>query len=150
MPTLEEIFKALHDQVQSGTGRRGKNGVVYADRIVKLPGLQRFTLKINAASDGHYSLIVYRGNNIKRQFALFPEDADELLAIANFLKKYQSTLSKYIKYGRNGRSTAEVVEVDLGESEESGESNNKQSSQKKSQKKSQKEPESIEEEFETE
>ncbi len=63
MPTLEEIFKGLKQQADSGNGRRGQNGIVYVDRIVKLPGLQRFTLKINYASDGHYSLVFYRAFN---------------------------------------------------------------------------------------
>ncbi len=150
MATLEEIFKELKTQAQNGQGRRGQNGVVYTDRIVKLPGLQRFTLKINYASDGHYSMVIYRGNNVRKQFAVFPEDANELMTIANFLQKYNNVLSKYIKYGNFNRNVSGVVEVDLNEGESNNGSSSKQSTSKKQSKKQQQQEEDIEEEFETE
>ncbi len=150
MATLEEIFKSLKEQAQNGQGRRGQNGVIYVDRIIKLPGLQRFTLKINYASDGHYSLVFYRGNNVRKQFAVFPEDASELMTIANFLQKYNNVLSKYIKYGNFNRNTSDVVEVSLDEGESNNGSSSKQSSTKKQSKKQKEETEDIEEEFETE
>ncbi len=150
MASLEEILKSLKQQADNGNGRRARNGVVYADKIIKLPGLSRFTLKINYASDGHYSMVIYRGNNVRKQFAVFPEDADELLTIANFLKKYNSTLSKYIRYGRFNRNTSDVIEIDLSENENNNGGSSKQTSQKKSQKKQTEEESEIEEEFETE
>ncbi len=146
MATLDEIAKSLRMQAQNGQGRPGQNGVIYTDKIIRLPGLQRLTVKLNYASDGHYSLVVYRGNNIRKQFAIFPEDAEELMTIANFLAKYAETLSKYVRYSVPSARTADYVELDIPQNGGNGGNMNRQAPMKRQQR----QPANIQDEFDTE
>ncbi len=112
MATLEQIFQSLKAQADSGQGRKAPNGVIYVDRILRLPQLKRLTLKVNYASDGHFSLVVFKGNNIKRQFPIFPEDVEDLAVIVNFLQRYGDVISKYVRYSAPASRSNRYVELD--------------------------------------
>ncbi len=122
MASLEQIFEDLKKQVQSGECKKSSNGVCYADRVLRIPGLQNLTIKVSYGSDGHYFMSLYRGSRITRQIAIYSDDANDFQVISAFLKKYGDVISKYVKRGSRRRNGANEVEVDLDVSESQNQS----------------------------
>jgi hypothetical protein len=151
MATLEEVFEILKDQVKNGDCKKADNGVCYADKILKIPGLKNLTVKVSYGSDGHYFMSVYRGAKITRQITIYADDADDFEIISAFLKKYSDTISKYVVRSTGRRNNAREVEVDLNENENSEkqkEQDEEKSSSKKSSSKSSKSKKvNVEDEF---
>jgi len=134
--TLEEIFEILKEQVKNNECRKAQNGICYADKILKIPGLKNLTVKVSYGSDGHYFLSFYRGARITRQFIIYSDDATDFEIIGAFLKKYADTINKYVVRGSRNRSNTNEVEVDLGEEQSENESSEEQEEQSRSKKSS--------------
>jgi hypothetical protein len=131
MATLEQIFQNLEQQLKDGECRKAKNGDCYADRILRIPGLKNLTVKATASSNGRFYITIYRGSNVTKSFAIYADDADDFEIISAFLKKYATTINKYVtRRGKNGSSTKEA-EVDLDENQNESKSEEQENEEQK-------------------
>lgn len=126
MASLEEIFDKLKE--------RAKESGKPASRVLKIKGLKRLVVQINAIpsrDNVRFSMTIHSQRNYKKQIGIVADDAEDLEIIAKFLKKYKDVLDKYIKF--NIRREEDEIEIDIEEENEN---------QKKEKKKK-----NIEEEF---
>ncbi len=133
MASLKEIIDEL--------GQQAKQNNKPASRILKIKGLKRLVVQLNAIPNGNsvrYSMTLHSQNNYKKQIGITANDAKDLRIIADFLDKYADLLNEYVKFTRSGNSTPQVEELELTEEEEEQKSSQ---SQKKQQKKN------VEDEF---
>ncbi|MCG2868277.1 MAG: hypothetical protein L7G90_02755 [Candidatus Nanopusillus sp.] len=133
MASLKEIIDEL--------GQQAKQNNKPASRILKIKGLKRLVVQLNAVPNGNsvrYSMTLHSQNNYKKQIGITANDAKDLRIIADFLDKYADLLNEYVKFTRSGNSTPQVEELELTEEEEEQKSSQ---SQKKQQKKN------VEDEF---
>ncbi|QJF12351.1 hypothetical protein QIT29_gp05 [Metallosphaera rod-shaped virus 1] len=108
MATLEEIFSELK--------QKAKDSGKPATRILKIKGLKRFVIQINAVPNGNsvrFSMTFHSQRNYKRQIGIVADDADDFEIIAKFLKKHKDLLDKYVKFSVS-RDNNEV-EIDTEE-----------------------------------
>ncbi len=134
MASLQEVFEDLKRQVEQGQCKKGSNGLCYADKILKIPGLRNLTIKVSYGSDGHYFMSLFRGARISKQITVYADDAEDFQIISAFLRKYADTISKYVKRSTGRRTSNREVEVDLdeNESQSTNESENENVEEKKS------------------
>ncbi len=133
MASLKEIIDEL--------GKQAKEQNKPVSRILKIKGLQRLVVQLNAVPNGNsirYSMTLHSQNNYKKQIGITANDAKDLRIIADFLDKYADLLNEYVKFTRSGNSTPQIEELEL-ESEEQEQKPSQ--SQKKQQKKN------VEDEF---
>lgn len=112
MASLEDIFSELK--------QRAKESGKPTSRVLKLKGLKRFVIQINAVPSGNnvrFSMTVHSQRNYKRQIGIIAGDADDFETIAKFLQKYKDTLDKYVKFSVNGGNNEVEMDVE-NESEE--------------------------------
>ena len=129
MASLKEIIDEL--------GKQAKDQNKIVSRILKIKGLKRFVVQLNAVPNNgkiRYSMTIHSQNNYKKQIGIVADDAEDFKIISEFLDKYKDLLNEYIKFTRNNNSNVQVEELEL-ESEE------QQKSQKKSSKRN------VEDEF---
>ncbi|ARQ96525.1 hypothetical protein [Sulfolobus islandicus rod-shaped virus 4] len=133
MASLKEIIDEL--------GKQAKENNKIASRILKIKGLKRIVVQLNAVPNGNsvrYSMTIHSQNNFRKQLGITANDSEDLRLISEFLEKYADLLNEYVKFTpRNGNSIREE-ELELEENEES----------KKEQKKEKKrEKKNVEDEF---
>ncbi|ARQ96631.1 hypothetical protein CCL45_gp09 [Sulfolobus islandicus rod-shaped virus 5] len=133
MSSLKEIIDEL--------GKQAKENNKIASRILKIKGLKRIVVQLNAVPNGNsvrYSMTIHSQNNFRKQLGITANDSEDLRLISEFLEKYADLLNEYVKFTpRNGNSIREE-ELELEENEES----------KKEQKKEKKrEKKNVEDEF---
>ena len=129
MASLKEIIDEL--------GKQAKEEKKIASRILKIKGLKRIVVQLNAIpQDGkvRYSMTIHSQNNYRKQLGITANDAEDLKLISEFLSKYADLLNEYVKFTPKNNSTPREEELDLAEEEE-------QKTQKKTQKKN------VEDEF---
>ncbi|QJF12322.1 hypothetical protein ARV3_gp09 [Acidianus rod-shaped virus 3] len=105
MASLQEIFNELKEKVKES----GKP----ANRVLKIKGLKRLVIQLNAVPDGdsvRFSMTIHSSRNFKKQLGIVADDAQDFETIANFLTKYKDYLSKYIKFNIQDRSNVEDIE----------------------------------------
>ena len=133
MASLKEIIDEL--------GKQAKEQNKIASRILKIKGLKRLVVQLNAIPENgkvRYSMTIHSQNNYRKQIGITANDAEDLRLISEFLSKYSDLLNEYVKFSpRNGNSIREE-ELELDKEEE-------QQTQEKPQKKSQKK--NVEDEF---
>ena len=133
MASLKEIIDEL--------GSQAKQNNKIASRILKIKGLKRLVVQLNAIPENgkvRYSMTIHSQNNYKKQIGITANDAEDFRLISEFLSKYADLLNEYVKFSpRNGNNIREE-ELELDKEEE-------QQTQEKSQKKSQKK--NVEDEF---
>ncbi len=113
MASLKEIIDEIGNQAKS------QNKIV--SRVLKIKGLKRFVVQLNAVPNGNsirYSMTIHSQNNFKKQIGITANDAEDFRIISEFLSKYADLLNEYVKFtGRNGNSVQEE-ELDLQEEAE--------------------------------
>ena len=133
MASLKEIIDEL--------GKQAKEQNKIASRILKIKGLKRLVVQLNAIPENgkvRYSMTIHSQNNYRKQIGITANDAEDFRLISEFLSKYADLLNEYVKFSpRNGNNIREE-ELELDKEEE-------QQTQEKSQKKSQKK--NVEDEF---
>ena len=113
MASLKEIIDEIGSQAKS------QNKIV--SRVLKIKGLKRFVVQLNAVPNGNsvrYSMTIHSQNNFRKQIGITANDAEDLKIISEFLSKYSDLLNEYVKFtGRNG-NTVQSEELDLSEEAE--------------------------------
>jgi len=137
MASLKEIIDEL--------GKQAKEQNKIASRILKIKGLKRLVVQLNAIPENgkvRYSMTIHSQNNYRKQIGITANDAEDLRLISEFLSKYSDLLNEYVKFSpRNGNSIREE-ELELDKEEDN---DKEQQTQEKPQKKSQKK--NVEDEF---
>jgi len=137
MASLKEIIDEL--------GKTAKEQNKIASRILKIKGLKRLVVQLNAVpQDGkvRYSMTIHSQNNFRKQLGITANDAEDLRLISEFLNKYADILNEYVKFTPRGNNTTQVEELEL-ESEEQ----KQKSSQKEEKTQKKKEKKNVEDEF---
>jgi hypothetical protein len=141
MASLKEIIDEL--------GKQAKETQKIASRILKIKGLKRIVVQLNAIpQDGkvRYSMTIHSQNNYKKQLGITANDAEDLRLISEFLNKYADLLNEYVKFSPRNSNTVQEEELEFEEDEKSEkESAERSSSQQKKEKKTQKK--NVEDEF---
>jgi hypothetical protein len=113
MASLKEIIDEIGSQAKS------QNKIV--SRILKIKGLKRFVVQLNAVPNGNsvrYSMTIHSQNNFRKQIGITANDAEDFKIISEFLSKYADLLNEYVKFtGRNGNRVQEE-ELDIEEEAE--------------------------------
>ena len=133
MSSLKEIIDQL--------GSQAKENNKIASRILKIKGLKRLVVQLNAIpQDGkvRYSMTIHSQNNFKKQLGITANDSEDLRLIAEFLNKYADLLNEYVKFTPRNNNTVQEEELEL---EEDTESQKEQKKEKKREKKN------VEDEF---
>ena len=133
MASLKEIIDEL--------GKTAKEQNKIASRILKIKGLKRLVVQLNAVpQDGkvRYSMTIHSQNNFRKQLGITANDAEDLRLISEFLNKYKDILDEYVKFTPRNNSISQVEELELEEKEEKQKEEKKE---KKTQKKN------VEDEF---
>ena len=133
MSSLKEIIDQL--------GSQAKENNKIASRILKIKGLKRLVVQLNAIpQDGkvRYSMTIHSQNNFKKQLGITANDSEDLRLIAEFLNKYADLLNEYIKFTPRNNNNVREEELEL---EEDTESQKEQKKEKKREKKN------VEDEF---
>ena len=128
MASLKEIIDQL--------GKQAKDTNKIASKILKIKGLKRLVIQLNAVPNGNsirYSMTIHSANNFRKQIGITADDAEDFKIIGEFLEKYRDLLNEYVKFTRRNNGVVQEEELDLEEND------NQQS--KKSQRKN------IEDEF---
>ena len=137
MASLKEIIDEL--------GKQAKEQNKIASRILKIKGLKRLVVQLNAIPENgkvRYSMTIHSQNNYRKQIGITANDAEDFRLISEFLSKYSDLLNEYVKFSpRNGNSIREE-ELELDKEEDN---DKEQQTQEKPQKKSQKK--NVEDEF---
>ena len=126
MASLKEIFDEL--------GQQAKQNNKPVSRILKIKGLQRLVVQLNAVPNENsvrYSMTLHSQNNYKKQIGITAGDAKDLRIIADFLDKYADLLNEYVKFTRSGNSTPQVEELELEDEEQQQKSSQKEKKQQK-------------------
>ena len=133
MASLKEVIDEL--------GKTAKEQNKIASRILKIKGLKRLVVQLNAVPDNgkiRYSMTIHSQNNFRKQLGITANDSEDLRLIAEFLNKYADILNEYVKFTPRGNNTTQVEELELSEEEQE---KKEQKTQKKAQKKN------VEDEF---
>ena len=133
MASLKEIIDEL--------GKTAKEQNKIASRILKIKGLKRLVVQLNAVPENgkvRYSMTIHSQNNFRKQLGITANDAEDLKLIAEFLNKYADILNEYVKFTPRNNSVVQEEEIELSEEEQ-------EKSQQKTQKK--KEKKNVEDEF---
>jgi hypothetical protein len=133
MASLKEIIDEL--------GKQAKENNKIASRILKIKGLKRLVVQLNAIpqdSKVRYSMTIHSQNNFKKQLGITANDSEDLRLIAEFLNKYADLLNEYVKFTPRNNNTVQEEELEL---EEDTESQKEQTKEKKREKKN------VEDEF---
>ena len=137
MASLKEVIDEL--------GKQAKENNKIASRILKIKGLKRLVVQLNAVpQDGkvRYSMTIHSQNNFRKQLGITANDSEDLRLIAEFLNKYKDILDEYVKFTPRNNSVSQVEELELSEEEEKQKPSQKEEkAQKKQQKKN------VEDEF---
>jgi len=137
MASLKEIIDEL--------GKQAKENNKIASRILKIKGLKRIVVQLNAIpQDGkvRYSMTIHSANNFRKQLGITANDAEDLRLISEFLNKYADLLNEYVKFTPRNNNAVQEEEIDTEEEEEKQKSSQKE---EKTQKK--KEKKNVEDEF---
>ncbi len=118
MATLEEVIQNLKEQIRSGKCRSAKNGLCYAEKVLRIPGLRNLTVRITMASDGRCFVSMYRGTRVTKQLTIYSDDAEDLKIIASFLEKYADVLNKYATGKRTYVDVEKEVRIDMEDEDE--------------------------------
>jgi len=133
MASLKEVIDEL--------GKTAKEQNKIASRILKIKGLKRLVVQLNAIpQDGkvRYSMTIHSQNNFKKQLGITANDSEDLRLIAEFLNKYADLLNEYVKFTPRNNNNVREEELEL---EEDTESQKEQKKEKKREKKN------VEDEF---
>jgi len=133
MASLKEIIDEL--------GKQAKENNKIASRILKIKGLKRLVVQLNAVpQDGkiRYSMTIHSQNNFRKQLGITANDSEDLRLIAEFLNKYADLLNEYVKFTPRNNNNVREEELEL---EEDTESQKEQKKEKKREKKN------VEDEF---
>jgi len=137
MASLKEIIDEL--------GQQAKQNNKPASRILKIKGLKRLVVQLNAVPNGNsvrYSMTIHSQNNFKKQIGITADDAEDLKLISEFLNKYADILNEYVKFTPRNGNRVQEEELELeSESQEQKSSQKEEKVQKKQQKKN------VEDEF---
>jgi len=120
MTSLKEIFDELSQQAKEQNKP--------ASRILKIKGLKRLVVQINAVPDNgkvRYSMTIHSQNNFKKQIGITANDAEDLKLISEFLTKYADLLNEYVKFTPRNGNRIQEEELEL-----EGEEQQQKSSQK--------------------
>jgi len=110
MASLKEIIDNIGSQAKS------QNKVV--SRVLKIKGLKRFVVQLNAVPNGNsvrYSMTIHSQNNFRKQIGITANDAEDLKIISEFLSKYADLLNEYVKFTGRNNNTVQEEELDLQE-----------------------------------
>ena len=108
MASLEEIIKNL--------GREAKEKEQIATRVLKIKGLKRIVVQLNAIPENgkiRYSMTLHSVNNYRKQIGITANDAEDFLLIGQFLEKYAEVLNEYIKFTPRNSNTPQEEEIEL-------------------------------------
>jgi len=133
MASLKEIIDEL--------GKQAKENNKIASRILKIKGLKRLVVQLNAVPDNgkiRYSMTIHSQNNFRKQLGITANDSEDLRLIAEFLNKYADLLNEYVKFTPRNNNNVREEELEL---EEDTESQKEQKKEKKREKKN------VEDEF---
>ena len=133
MASLKEIIDEL--------GKTAKEQNKIASRILKIKGLKRLVVQLNAVpQDGkvRYSMTIHSQNNFRKQLGITANDAEDLRLISEFLNKYKDILDEYVKFTPRNNSVSQVEELELEEDEKS---------EKEQKKEKKREKKNVEDEF---
>jgi len=137
MASLKEIFDELSQQAKQNNKP--------ASRILKIKGLKRIVVQINAIPENgkiRYSMTIHSQNNFKKQIGITANDAEDLRLISEFLTKYADLLNEYVKFTPRNGNRIQEEELELTENEEQQKSSQKEEKQQKKQTKK-----NVEDEF---
>jgi hypothetical protein len=137
MASLKEIFDQL--------GQQAKQTNKPASRILKIKGLKRIVVQVNAVPNGNsvrYSMTIHSQNNFRKQLGITAGDAEDLKLISEFLTKYADLLNEYVKFTPRNGNRVQEEELELTENEEEQKSSQKEEKQQKK-----KERKNVEDEF---
>ena len=112
MTSLKEIIDEL--------GQQAKQNNKPVSRILKIKGLQRLVVQLNAVPNGNsvrYSMTIHSQNNFRKQIGITANDAEDFKIISEFLDKYRDLLNEYVKFTGRNSGTPSVEELDLSEEE---------------------------------
>jgi len=133
MASLKEVIDEL--------GKQAKENNKIASRILKIKGLKRLVVQLNAVPDNgkiRYSMTIHSQNNFRKQLGITANDSEDLRLIAEFLNKYADLLNEYVKFTPRNNNRVQEEELEL---EEDTESQKEQKKEKKREKKN------VEDEF---
>jgi len=133
MASLKEVIDEL--------GKQAKENNKIASRILKIKGLKRLVVQLNAIpqdSKVRYSMTIHSQNNFKKQLGITANDSEDLKLISEFLTKYADILNEYVKFTPRNNNRVQEEELEL---EENTESQKEQKKEKKREKKN------VEDEF---
>ena len=133
MASLKEVIDEL--------GKQAKENNKIASRILKIKGLKRLVVQLNAIpqdSKVRYSMTIHSQNNFKKQLGITANDSEDLKLISEFLTKYADILNEYVKFTPRNNNRVQEEELEL---EEDTESQKEQKKEKKREKKN------VEDEF---
>jgi len=133
MASLKEVIDEL--------GKTAKEQNKIASRILKIKGLKRLVVQLNAVPDNgkiRYSMTIHSQNNFRKQLGITANDSEDLRLIAEFLNKYADLLNEYVKFTPRNNNNVREEELEL---EEDTESQKEQKKEKKREKKN------VEDEF---
>ena len=127
MASLKEIIDEL--------GQQAKQNNKPASRILKIKGLKRLVVQLNAVPENgkvRYSMTIHSQNNFKKQIGITANDAEDLRLISEFLTKYADLLNEYVKFTPRNGNRIQEEELDLeSESQEQKSSQSQKKQQKK-------------------
>ncbi|ARQ96686.1 hypothetical protein [Sulfolobus islandicus rod-shaped virus 11] len=133
MASLKEIIDEL--------GKTAKEQNKIASRILKIKGLKRLVVQLNAVPDNgkiRYSMTIHSQNNFRKQLGITANDAEDLKLIADFLNKYADILNEYVKFTPRNGNRVEEEELELNEEEQE---------EKEQKKEKKREKKNVEDEF---
>jgi len=133
MASLKEIIDEL--------GKTAKEQNKIVSRILKIKGLKRLVVQLNAVPDNgkiRYSMTIHSQNNFRKQLGITANDAEDLRLISEFLNKYKDILDEYVKFTPRNNSVSQVEELELEEDEKS---------EKEQKKEKKREKKNVEDEF---
>jgi len=137
MASLKEIIDEL--------GQQTKQNNKPASRILKIKGLKRLVVQLNAIPENgkvRYSMTIHSQNNFRKQIGITANDAEDLRLISEFLTKYKDLLDEYVKFTPRNGNRVQEEELELeSEGQEQKSSQKEEKAQKKQQKKN------VEDEF---
>lgn len=110
MASLKEIIDEIGNQAKQN------NKVV--SRVLKIKGLKRFVVQLNAVPNGNsvrYSMTIHSQNNFRKQIGITANDAEDFKLIAEFLSKYADLLNEYVKFTGRSNNGIQEEEIDIEE-----------------------------------
>jgi hypothetical protein len=110
MASLKEILDELGKQV--------KQTNKIASRILKIKGLKRIVVQLNAIpQDGkvRYSMTIHSANNFRKQLGITANDAEDLKLISEFLTKYADLLNEYVRFTQRNNNAVQEEELEINE-----------------------------------